>query len=478
MEAKLKILLLQDPEADAERVQRELSRTGWAVEIYRVEDSDRFRSGLDGFAPDVILANSTTSGGLALEVLRRLQEEGCDTPLIVLSSGGWDEHGLACLRAGAADFLPAAEWANLPQAIDRALSRHAVERCRRESEASLRRTEEQFRLITESSRDLVCLLDLDHHFVYASPSFESILSRPAPTLIGTGCRELVHPEDAPSFLRALEDALFFREGRHVELRFRRGREQWVHLEASITFIFDGAGRPQRALVAARDTSDRRRAEKEIRKLAAFPRFNPNPVFEFAADGSLTYFNDAALEMARSLKKTHPQSILPLTSATIVKLCLSTGQKKLHHDTNFGGRILSWSFFPVTAHQLVHCYAEDVTEQFNLEAQLRQAQKMDSVGQLAAGVAHDFNNLLTVIQGHAGLISGDESLPPKLADYTHQIVLAAERAANLTRQLLLFSRKQLLQPQLLNLNDVTQNLSKMVKTLVGESCGKKRRCIAH
>src|SRR5262249_46450865 len=160
-------------------------------------------------------------------------------------------------------------------------------------------------------------------------------------------------DDARGFREALDEALFFREGRNVEIRFRDAEGGWHSFESAVSFIFDDAGRPQRALVTSRDTSDRKRAEKEIRKLAAFPRFNPNPVLEFGADGSLTYFNDAALEMARSLRKTHPQSILPLNTATIVKLCLSTGQKKLHHDTNIGGRVLSWSFFPVVAHQLVH-----------------------------------------------------------------------------------------------------------------------------
>src|SRR5262245_46479731 len=178
-------------------------------------------------------------------------------------------------------------------------------------------------------------------------------------------------------------------------------------------------------------------------------------------------------MARSLRRNHPQSILPLNVANIVKMCLATGQAKLHMDTNICGRVISWSFFPVVANQVVHCYAEDVTDRVNLEADLRQAQKMESVGQLAAGVAHDFNNLLTIIQGHSGLLSDAPSLATDLKESVRQITFAAERAANLTRQLLMFSRKQVMQPQLLNLNEVIQNLNKVIRTLVGAQISLER-----
>jgi nitrogen-specific signal transduction histidine kinase/ActR/RegA family two-component response regulator len=136
-------------------------------------------------------------------------------------------------------------------------------------------------------------------------------------------------------------------------------------------------------------------------------------------------------------------------------------------------VFSWSFFPIVANQVVHCYAEDITEGVNMEAQLRQVQKMESVGQLAAGVAHDFNNILTIIQGHSTLLASDPALEADLAESARQISLAAERAANLTRQLLTFSRKQIMQPQLLSLNDVITNVSRMLRAMAGESVNLRR-----
>ncbi len=216
------------------------------------------------------------------------------------------------------------------------------------------------------------------------------------------------------------------------------------------------------------TVERQRTEPEIEKLAAFAKFNPNPVLEFSSEGKLTYFNDAAQKMAMQLDQPHPESLLPPDTAGIVQTCLATGQKRLQLETRPGSRILSWSFYPIIASQAVHCYVEDTTDRASLEEQLRQAQKMESVGQLAAGVAHDFNNILTIIQGHSGLLMSRPNLSPAMTTSIQAISFAAERAASLTRQLLMFSRKQVMQTKPIDLKEIVTNMSKMLQRLIGET----------
>jgi PAS domain S-box-containing protein len=111
--------------------------------------------------------------------------------------------------------------------------------------------------------------------------------------------------------------------------------------------------------------------------------------------------------------------------------------------------------------------EDTSERKRLEAQLRQAQKMEAVGRLAGGIAHDFNNLLAVIMGHSDLIRSVLKKGDALAHDVEQIRRASERAASLTRQLLAFSRRQFLQPQVIDVSTLVGNLATMLRRLIAE-----------
>jgi len=111
--------------------------------------------------------------------------------------------------------------------------------------------------------------------------------------------------------------------------------------------------------------------------------------------------------------------------------------------------------------------QDVTERKLLEQQFTQAQKMEAVGRLAGGVAHDFNNLLTIINGFAALLSKQTSTEDPRHGQLTEILLAGERAASVTRQLLAFSRRQLLEPRVLDLNSVLADVETMLRHLVGE-----------
>ncbi|MGA9780363.1 MAG: ATP-binding protein [Verrucomicrobiia bacterium] len=215
------------------------------------------------------------------------------------------------------------------------------------------------------------------------------------------------------------------------------------------------------------TVERRRAEAEIEKVASFAKLNPAATMEFSESGTISYFNDAAQQLALSVRKKHPRDILPPEINDIIRDCLTTGRSKVRLETEMNDRTFSWMFHPVLPSRVVHCYVDDITDRLNLEEQLRQSQKMESVGQLAAGLAHDFNNMLTIIQGHSSALLAKPTLPPDVLDPLQAVYFAAERAAGLTRQLLMFSRKNVIQPDLLDLREVVGNMSRMLERLLGE-----------
>ena len=131
-------------------------------------------------------------------------------------------------------------------------------------------------------------------------------------------------------------------------------------------------------------------------------------------------------------------------------------------------VMSAEAFELGTETVVLIATQDVSEQRRLEKELRHAQKLEAVGQFAAGVAHDFNNMLTVIQGHTSIQLAAKTLQKDVSESLTQVSLAAERAAALTRQLLTFSRKQVVQPRPLDLNEIVRNLHDMLRRLIGEN----------
>lgn len=215
-------------------------------------------------------------------------------------------------------------------------------------------------------------------------------------------------------------------------------------------------------------TERIKAENETEKLAAFVKEYPNAAMELAADGTVNYFNDAAGKLAMELGQLNPQQILPESVSPIVQECLTTGRNQSGLLCKINGHTLSWSLQPLQNSGLVHCYGEDITTRLNLEAQLLQSEKMKTFGQFAAGIAHDFNNMLTIIQGHTSKLLADDALPAGTKESLTQVYSAGDRAARLTRQLLLTSRKNVMQPKPLDLREVVGNISKMLQRLVGET----------
>ncbi|HUR47596.1 MAG TPA: response regulator [Candidatus Saccharimonadales bacterium] len=337
---------------------------------------------------------------------------------------------------------------------------------RKRSMESLELSEFRYQSVVENIKEVIFQVNAAGRWTFLNPAWTEITGFKVRDTIGMPFADFVHPDDRERH-KELFQALIHRQLSYCrdETRYlaQDGTFRWVEIYAQPTLDSNNFGTSG----TIRDITERKRAEAEIQKLAAFVRLNPDPVMELASDGTVTYLNPAARETARALRLEDPGGILPKNAAGIAQDCLRLGTNRLNQEVAVEARTLTWSFFPIIPSQVVHCYGHDTTEQMNLEAQLRHAQKLESVGQLAAGVAHDFNNILTIIQGHTDRLLGQCPEASPFNEPLTQVSAAARRASSLTRQLLMFSRKQVMQTKVLDLNAVLGNMVKMLHRLLGE-----------
>jgi len=348
---------------------------------------------------------------------------------------------------------------------------------RKLTEQSLLESQMRLNGILNSLSDVVWSINVaKDRFIYLSPSTEAIFGRPVDDFYHNAklWTSMIHPEDREAVVEAMRVGLA-RGSFEIDYRITRddGDIRWLRNRGRV--VFDLSGKPVHYDGIADDITANKVAELRMERMAAFPRFNPNPVYEIGADGQVSYSNQAALKLAQSLGFDDPSAILPSDLKHTVIECLLSGEPRLRREEVYGERTISWSFFPIQETRRVHCYAGEITDRLRLESQLRQSEKLKSIGQLAGGVAHDFNNILTVIHGFTNLLLTQEHKDPTVVDQLNQIAVAAERARDLTKQLLMFSRRQVMKPITLDLNKIIRDLAKMLVRLLGEQTELKVAC---
>jgi PAS domain S-box-containing protein len=255
------------------------------------------------------------------------------------------------------------------------------------------------------------------------------------------------------------------------------------IDVSLKPLRDEAGQVVLLIHEGRDITDRKRAEEAHARLATAVEQAAEAIVITDTSGQILYVNPA-FEKTAGYPREEAVGKNPriLKSGKHDNAFYRQMWETLTQGKVWSGRIINkkkngalyeeeMTISPIrdSAGKVINYVAvnRDVTQEVVLEEQLRQAQKMESIGQLAGGVAHDFNNILVVIQGNASLLLEAKNLSEAEVDLAKQIINAAERAAGLTRQLLVFSRKQVMQPDHLNLNQVVGDMTKMLQRILGE-----------
>ncbi len=478
----LRILILEDVPMDAELVEYELGRASIPFEARRVDTREGFLGALDEFRPDLILSDYTLPRFDGMAALSLARERVPSVPFLIVTGSVNEETAVGCMKAGATDYLLKSNLARIGPAIEAALARVQSKSEKARAEAALRHSEANLRAIFNTSLQAFVLVSRDGTIQAMNPTAEEWADRVTGRRFREGDR--VHefiPGAAEAFHLALEG-----EARSAErcLREQDGTERWY--ETTHAPVVDEHGTVIGVCLNARDVSERKQAEQALRESEARYR----DLFDNASDlvcsttleGGFLYVNpawheamgstDDSLATRRFPDLLHPES---LERYQDVVDRAKAGETLGHVDLV----LLTTAGAPLTLEGNISCTTSDggppqlrgiyrdVTERKRVEEQLRRAERMQAAGRLAGGVAHEVNNMMTGVIGFSEfLMRSLEPTDPRRTEVT-EIIKAGTRAADVTRQLLAFTRQQFLRPEKLSVNAVVRDLEKMLRRVLGE-----------
>ncbi|MBJ6800093.1 PAS domain S-box protein [Geomonas propionica] len=482
MKHPLRILIVDDSPEDTILIVRHLQKEFSPI-YERVETPDEMNAALDRGGWHIVVSDYVMPRFSGLGALQLMHERGVDLPFIMVSGQMGEDAAVEAMRAGAHDYLIKDRLSRLIPAIRRELKEAVVRRERRVAEEALSATEARFQSLVEQSLVGIFMLQKDI-FIYANPKLGAIFGYAPEQLIEKrSLLDLVADEDhvrvLAEFLRPLKEGS---EPLHFFFRGKRQDGSAIDLEVNGTrTLINGSDAVIGTLL---DITERRRAEAELSKLWRAVEQSPVSVVITDLRGCIEYVNPKFIEVCG-----YPEAELIGVKTSVLKSgnmdeefyrdlwqTICSGKEwhgELHNRKKNGD--LFWESCSISAvknpeGEITHFVGvkEDITERKLVVDQLRQVQKMEAVGQLAGGIAHDFNNLLTVINGYSTLLirALDEQSP--MHKEAEQILRAGERAADLTRQLLSFSRRQIMEPRVLDMNRQVKSVQKMLERLIGEN----------
>jgi two-component system cell cycle sensor histidine kinase/response regulator CckA len=350
----------------------------------------------------------------------------------------------------------------------------------------LRATELRYRRIVETTTEGVWTIDHEFRTTFMNQRMCEMLGYSLHETLGRTVFEFMPEEERPVALEVLQRGI--KESVDFRYMHRDGSDLWVSIESNP--LFDEQGNLEGVLGMFTDVTERRGAQEARNRLAAIVQSSDDAIISKDLAGTVVSWNRGA----EKLFGYTAQEVLGRHIAMLVPDDLHEESRRAMERTRAGESIDGFetvrlrkdgTTVPVfltlsPIHDVtgrvtgIASIARDLSEQKRAEAKLRraeeqlyQAQKMDAIGSLAGGVAHDFNNLLSVVVGHASLVR--DALPPDAAERPsiEEILRAADRAVVLTQQLLAFSRRQVLLPVALDLNEIVVDFERMFRRVAGE-----------
>ncbi len=485
--ARKRILLVEDDADLRDLIAGRLTRAGY--ECAGAADGTEALAYITDNRPDALLLDQKLPDMTGRQLLENLAELGLGVPFMVMTGQGDERLAVEMMKLGAADYLlKDTDFLDiLPLAVDKLFRLADMERELQETRNNLMKSEELHRKLLTTVPDLIMQTDLNGHITFVNEhSFSKLKYVP---------RETLHGRDMLSFI-AEKDLSRARENTGKMFHHALGPQEYqlcfedgTTLDAEVNgdVIYDAQNKPTGMVYVIRDITERKRVEEALReereRLEHILSITGTGIdivdgdfnLHFVDKGWQKIYGDPTgrkcYEYFNGLNEPCPGCGIPIALETRQ---VTVTEEVLPRENN---RIVEVHIIPFQNAEgkwLVAEFNVDITqrkraeaEKDKLQAQLIQAQKMESVGRLAGGVAHDFNNMLGVILGQAELAMLKLGPNDPIGKGLVEIQKAASHSADLVKQLLAFARKQTISPRPLNLNDTVEGMLNMIRRLIGE-----------
>ncbi len=500
MKSPLRVLLVEDSETDAKLILHTLghARGGREIEFERVEEGGALIAALGRRTWDLVISDWTMprfGGRDALAIVKAAQP---DLPFIIVSGTVGEHNAVEAMRAGAQDYVLKGNLTRLPPAVERELRESIVRASHRRAQEALRESEARYRVLFENSPLPKWLFDVESlRLLAVNDAAVRTYGYSREEFLRMTIKDIRPPGEVESTVQEIArlgpDSQTVGVGKHQK---KDGTLIDVEISGHNLALEDGVTK----LVVAQDVTERLRAERALRaseeRLRLVLDSTGEGIYGVDTQGNCTLANAACLRMlgcgqesdllgrnmhAVAHHTREDGTPYPLEECSIFRSGLSGDGAVLDDEilwrkdgSHFPAELRSFPLHRDGARVGAVVSFVDISRRraaeealHKSEEQLLQAQKMEAIGQLTGGIAHDFNNLLSVILSYSTLIANDLKLEDPIRGDLLEIKAAGERAAGLVRQLLAFSRRQVLEPRVVDLNGIVSGMEKMLQRLIGE-----------
>ncbi len=499
---------------DDEAGMRVTMREGLAGEGYRIYLADGFEQAkavLESQAIDVVVCDIVLPEVSGIDILDHVICHYPSTKMIMITGAPSIENAVSAVRRRAFDYLTkpvslddlaksvrnavmVKELEETKENYERELSFKVLQlekevQERKEVERKLRQSEEKYRLLIEQQSDFVIKHAPDSRILFASPNFLRKFDRQEDEVIGQKYWPEIHPDDKKNSLDAWKEARSGVKRGTIEQRLKtREGYRWVSWQWQ--GMLNENGQVEGVVATGRDITEAKDRERVLAFQAMLLNQIKDSITAIDLDGFVTYFSPGAMASRNPVTEDMVGRHVSVIENTvgkagipgeIIKQTQEEGRWSGHiagtdpNGNDWVANLRTWLTYDEQGiTNGIVGIASDITEEIRmreeqelLREQLMRSQKMEAIGRLAGGVAHDFNNLLTGINGNVSLLLMDVEPDNPMHEFFVEVLETVQRASELTMQLLTFSKKNILSPRSLDLNELIINLKRMLLRVLGE-----------